>query len=288
MTVQGIVFTLLNGVSLGIILFILASGLSLVLGVMGILNLAHGALYMVGAFVGWSIAVQYGLNFGLAILAGGITAGLIGLAMERGFLCHLHGQLGDQVLLTIGFIYILTNLCQWVWGPVAKATFKPAFLSGSFNLMGMSYPVDRISIILIGLLIAIGLWWLQERTRVGAIIRAGIDDREMTMGLGINVGLVSSVVFFLCAFLAGVAGVIGAQLLGVNLQFGWNILVFALLVVIVGGMGSLIGSLAGGLAIGIIDSFGRGLLPHLGMTMTCIAALLILLVRPFGLFGRRI
>jgi branched-chain amino acid transport system permease protein len=281
------VLNLLNGIALGSILFLLAAGLSLALGVMGILNLAHGALYMVGAYVGWTIAVDQGLNFWLAVLVAAIVGGLLGLVMERGFFRYLHGRLNEQVLLTIGFLYILTNLTRWIWGPIPKASFTAPFLSGTFPVGDYTYPFSRIATIVIGILLAVGLWWLLERTRTGAVIRAGIDDREMTMGMGINVGLVSTAVFVLGAFIAGAAGVIGANLFGVDLDLGRDILLYALIVVVLGGLGSIPGALLGSMLIGIVDSFIKGLNPELGYFSIYLIMIIILLIRPTGLLGKR-
>jgi branched-chain amino acid transport system permease protein len=283
-----LLLNLLNGISFGSILFLLASGLSLILGVMGILNLAHGALYMVGAYVGWSLAVQCGLNFGLAVLAGGATAGLVALAIHQGLLRHLHGQLDQQVLLTIGLIYILTNLCLWIWGPMPRAPFTAAFLAGSLEIGDWYYPVARLVIILIGLALAGGLWWLQDKTRVGAIVRAGMDDRATTMALGINLELVSTIIFLLGGFLAGFAGVVGAQLLGVYSTLSWDVLLLAIVVVVVGGMGSVQGALIGAMLIGLIDAFGKALFPDFGMFTFYLAMIIILLIRPSGLLGRKV
>jgi len=287
MDMAAFVLTLLNGISWGMILFLLASGLSLIVGVMGILNLAHGALYMVGAYVGWSLASQHGLNFGLAVLAGGLAAGLLGLVLERGFLRHLYKQLNEQVLLSFGFIYILTNLVQWVWGPVYRGAFTAPFLSGSFFIMDRSYPTARITIILIGLIVVTGLWWLQDKTRVGAIVRAGMDNAEITTALGINLRRVSAAVFFLGAFLAGFAGVIGAQLVGAYTALGIDILLLALVVLIVGGVGSIQGALVGALIIGTIDAFGKALFPELARFTIYLAMITILIIRPWGLLGRK-
>lgn len=282
-----LVLSLLNGISWGVILFLFASGLSLVLGVVGILNMAHGALYMVGAYIGWTLAVKYGLNFGLGVLAAGLTAGLLGFAMERGFLRHLYKRLDDQVLLTVGFIYIVTNLILWIWGGWSHAPFTAGFLSGSFNIMTWSYPVARVAIILIGVALSIGLWWLQDKTRVGSIIRAGMDDKEMATGLGINLGLIVMAIFFLGSFIAGAAGVIGAYLLGVNLTLGFNVLLFGLIVIAVGGVGSMQGALLGGILIGVVDSFGKALLPDLGMFFIYLIMVIVLAVRPIGILGRK-
>jgi branched-chain amino acid transport system permease protein len=280
------VLNILNGISFGMVLFLISAGFSLVFGVMGILNLAHGALYMVGAYIGWSVAIKLGLNFGLAVLAGGIVAGLVGLFIERMFLRHLYKQLDEQVLLTFGFVYILTNLCIWIWGPFFKSPFTAPFLLGSFNLGDLSFPKARIFIILIGTILTVGLWWLQSKTRVGAIIRAGMDNKETTMALGINLELVFSAVFFLGAFIAGFAGVLGAQILGVNPMLGIDTLLLAFIVVIVGGVGSVQGSLLGGVLIGLTDAFGRAYFPELAMFLMYMAMIIMLAIRPSGLLSR--
>jgi branched-chain amino acid transport system permease protein len=279
--------TLLNGIAFGTVLFLVASGLSLVLGVMGILNLAHGALYMVGAFVGWTVAIRYGLNFWLAVLAGGLTAGLVGLVLELRFLRHLHKQFNEQVLLTVGFIYILTNLSLWIWGGNPRAPFTAPFLHGSLKIFGSPYPIARIAIIIIGILVVIFLWWLLEKTRTGSIVRAGMDHKDMTLGLGINYTLVASAVFCLGAFMAGCAGVIGAQFLGATLNLSTDVLLLALAVVVIGGMGSVQGTLLGGVLIGIVDAFSKALLPGIAMYAPYIAMITILLVKPSGLLGRK-
>lgn len=254
---------------------------------MGILNLAHGAIYMVGAFLGWTVAVQYKLNFGLAILIGGIGGGLVGFGLQQGFLRHLHRQINEQVLLTAGFIFILTNLAHWVFGPIPRFPYTPPFLSGPTHILGVTYPVFRIAIIAAGIILYIVFWWLQDNTRIGAIVRAGMDDRETTMGLGINLGLVTALVFFFGTFITGIAGVIGIQLLGADLQLSMNILKYALVVVVVGGVGSVHGALLGSIIIGLIDTFGRALFPEFAMFTIFAAMIIILIVRPMGLLGRK-
>lgn len=279
---------LLNGLSYGMLLFLIASGMSIVMGLMGIVNLAHGALYMVGAYVGWTIAVQYGLNFGLAVFLGGLAAGLVGLIMERGFLRRLYKQPNEQVLLTFGFVYILTNLCIWIWGGGPRLAFTAPTLSGLIHLGNITFPITRIVIATSGVAVAIVLWWLQDKTRFGAMIRAGTDDKEMTMGLGINLERVSMFTFFLAAFVAGIAGVIGAQLLGAYSGLSIDTLLFALIVVIIGGMGSVQGALLGATLIGIIDSFGRAMFPEFSMFTMYLVMIIILMARPRGLLGRSV
>jgi branched-chain amino acid transport system permease protein len=284
-----IILNVLNGVSFGAILFLLCSGLSLTFGVMGILNLSHGALYMVGAYVGWSIAVHQGLNFWLAVLAGGLVAGLLGLIMERGFFRHLHGMINEQVLLTFGFIYILTNLCLWIWGGVPKAPYTAPSFSGSFDIVGdWTYSKARLVVTGIGIALAAVLWFLQEKTRIGAIIRAGMDNKEMTIGLGINYGLVATFVFILGCFIAGAAGVIGASLFGVTLDLGMSILLLALVVVVVGGKGSVQGALVGGILIGLIISFGKALFPQISTFLVYLVMIVILLIKPSGIMGKKV
>lgn len=282
------VTSLLNGLSFGMILFLIAAGLSIIIGVMGVVNLSHGALYMFGGYFGWMIAQQLGLNFWLAVFIGGLAAGLVGLGIERAFLRRLYKQLNEQVLLTFGFLYIITNICLWVWGGDAKVPFWDPALSGSFNLAGLLYPKTRIIVIAIGAVLAVFLWWLQDKTRIGAIIRAGMDDREMVTGLGINLARVSTLIFFLAAFIAGSAGVIGAQLWGVYSYQGIQTLLFALIVIIVGGIGSIQGALVGALTIGVIDAFGRALLPELSMFFMFMVMIIILIAKPSGLLGRKI
>lgn len=284
----------LIGISFGFILFLLGTGLSLTMGLMRIVNLAHGALYMVGGYTGLAVAqftenlVGRDLSFVLGVLAGGTCAGLLGLIMESGFLRRLYKRDLDQVLLTIGFIYILTNLAQWIWGPVPQSGVIPSILSGSIPLGRITFPVFRLAIIAFGLVAAACLWLFQEKTRVGAIIRAGMDNKEMTTGLGINLKVVFTGVFTLGAFVAGFCGLIGAPLLGINLGVGWDALLLAMIVVIVGGTGSVQGALVGGLVIGLVDAYGKAFFPELAYFTMYLVLIIILLFRPSGLMGRKI
>jgi len=282
------VINLLNGLSYGMVLFLIASGMSIVLGAMGITNLAHGAIYMVGAYVGWTVAMHWKATFGLGLLAGGLAAGLVGMAIERGLLRRLYKQPNEQVLLTFGFVYIITNLCLWIWGGWPRMPFTAEFLRGSFEILGKTYPKARVAIILVGLILAIGLWWLQDKTRMGAIVRAGMDDKETTMVLGINLDRAFTVIFFISSFIAGAAGVLGAQLLGPRTSLGLEVLLLALIVIIVGGVGSIQGALLGGILIGVIDTFGRAVFPQLAMFTMYLTMIVVLIVRPTGLLGRKV
>ena len=281
-----LVSNILNGLSFGMIMFLIASGMSIVMGAMGIVNLAHGALYMVGAYIGWTVSVKLGASFLIGVGAGGLSAGLVGLALERGFLRHLYKQLNEQVLLTFGFVYIITNLVLWVWTGWPKMPFTAPVLSGAFRLGDQTYPVSRVSIIIIGLIIAALLYWVQEKTRVGAMVRAGMDNKEMAMGLGINLDRVFAGVFFGAAFTAGVAGVLGAQLMGAYTTMGMEVLLMAMIVIIVGGVGSIQGALLGGVIIGLVDAFGRALFPEMAMFTMYLAMVIVLAIKPSGLLGR--
>jgi branched-chain amino acid transport system permease protein len=286
--VSNLIPNLFNGIAFGMVLFLVSSGLSIVMGIMGITNLSHGVLYMLGAYAGWQVAVGWKMNFWLAAIVGGIAAGLIGLFIERVFLSRLYRQGNEQVLVTFGFILIITNVVLWIWGGRFRMQFTDPALMGTISIGGMPFSKTRIAIIVVGLIVAAVLWWLQDRTRVGAIVRAGMDDREMIMGLGINLPLVSALVFFMASFLAGFGGVIGSQLIGPNPGMGLDMLLLALIVTIVGGVGKVQGALVGGLLIGIIDTFGKALFPAFGLFTMYLALIIILLIRPSGLLGRKI
>ncbi len=273
----------LNGLSFGAVLFLLASGLSLVLGLMGILNLAHGALFLFGAYVGISVS-KTGANFLLSALLGGVAAAAIGLIMERGFLRHLRGMILEQVLISFGFIYVLTNLANWIWGTRTQIVASP--VSGFVMIGDMHFPNYRLLLVAIGLIVAVGLH-LFDRSRIGAMVRAGMDNPEMTGGLGINLVLVSTGVFCIGAFLAGFAGILGVPIVGAYPEIALDALTLALIVVVVGGTGSIQGALVASLILGLLDSFGKALFPALASFSIYIALILILLFRPEGLLGRR-
>ncbi len=287
LSVDVLLVNLLNGVSFGFVLFILATGMSLTLGLMRVVNLAHGALFMVGGYAGLAVAQLTG-NFVLGALTAAFAVGLLGLVLETAFFRRLYKQENAQVLLSIGLIYVLVNLCQWIWGAWPMMVAAPSILSGSVSVGGVTFPVYRLAIIGFGLVAAAALWLFQERTRVGAIIRAGMDNKEMTIGLGINLKVVFTAVFVLGAGVAGLCGFIGAPYLGVNLANGWDALFFAIMVVVVGGCGSIQGALLGGVIIGLADAYGRAFFPDLAYFTMYVLLIVILLVRPSGLLGRAI
>ena len=279
--------TLINGIAYGMILFLMTSGFSLIFGVMGILNLAHGTLYMLGAYFGLTLGILgYEGHFVLAALIGAAGAGLMGLFWERAFLSRLYKLFPEQVLLTLGFIYIFSNLVLWVYGPIAHMGVPPDFASGFVSITGAAVSVYRLFLILVGLVIAVGMYLFQEKTRYGAIIRAGLTDKEMTIALGVNYRLVCSLVFFLGAFLAGLGGYLGTPIVGALPTMSFDILFVAVTAMVIGGTGYIEGAMLGAMTIGLVDSFGKVYFPDFAAFTVYIAMIIILVVRPVGLLGR--
>jgi branched-chain amino acid transport system permease protein len=280
--------SLLVGISWGMVLFLIAVGLSVVLGIMGILNLAHGVIFMFGGYIGITVA-KLTNNFICGIFAGALASGMLGLLMERGVLRFLYKQILEQVLVTFGFVYIITNATLWIWGTWPKTGYVPSILAGSIPIGQVHFPVYRFALLAIGGAICVGLWWLQEKAKYGAIIRAGMDDAQMVSGLGINLTPITIVAFFLGSALAGSAAVLGAPLLGfVDPNTGAGMLFVALAVVIVGGVGSVQGALAGALLTGIINTLAVTYFPGLAVFAQYLLMVFILLLRPSGLLGRKI
>jgi branched-chain amino acid transport system permease protein len=274
-----------NGISYGALLFLLASGLSLIFGVMRIVNLAHGSYFMLGGYVGLSAALRTH-SFTVACLAGAVAIGLVGIGMERLFLRRLRGEVLGQVLLTIGFALIFQDLALLIWGGDPYTVPIPSMLTGTVRLGGAVFPIYRIFIVVVAIAVGLGMWLALDRTRTGAMIRAAVDDAEMAQGIGINVPRVSLTVFALGAALAALGGVIGGGFLGVYPGTDFEVLPYAFVVVIVGGLGSLPGAAAGSLLVGLLDNFGKALFPELSYFTLFAPMAVILALRPTGLFGR--
>jgi branched-chain amino acid transport system permease protein len=282
-----LIISTLNGLSYAFILFLLAAGFSLTFGVMGILNLSHGALYMLGAYIGLAVIAQMD-GFWLGVIVAAIGTGLIGLAMYYFFLRHLYGKVPEQAVLTIGLSYAFANIALWVWGPFAKMGSTPEVFTGVIRVGDLAFPIYRLFICGVGLVVLIFLWWMQDRTRVGAIIRAGMDKKEMTRSLGINYGLVSTLVFLFGVGLAGMAGVFGAPILGAYPSMGDPLLLLTLMVVVVGGTGYIQGTMLGALLIGLLDTYGKTYVPQVALFTSYALFLIVLLIRPSGLMGRKV
>ncbi|MDP4160069.1 MAG: branched-chain amino acid ABC transporter permease [Bacillota bacterium] len=285
MELSEIVIQTLNGISYGLLLFLLAAGLSLIFGLMGIINLAHGSYYTLGAYVGLVIIQMTG-NFFVGLMGAAVVLALLGIVMERFFFRKLYKRELDQVLLTFGFAYLFMDINKWIWGGVPRSLPKPTFLEGSISILGEAFPIYRFGIIVIGLGIAVLLWLFLEKTRTGVIIRAGVDDKEMVSGLGINIKLYFSGIFALGAFLAAIGGVIGGPIIGAYPGLDFEILVLALAVVVVGGLGTLKGAFWGSLLIGFAETFGKAIFPDFAMFTIYVTMALILIFKPSGLLGK--
>lgn len=275
----------LNGISFGMLLFLLAAGLSLIYGLMKVLNLTHGSFYLLGGYIGLAVVHSTG-SFILAVLAGSLAIAVVGVVMERFFLRRFHLQELPQALLTFGFLFIFSDLATVIWGGNPETIPKPAMFQSSVQLGGFYYPSYRLFIIGFGLVIAALLWWLQDGTRIGGMVRASVDDEEVARALGINVSLLFTLVFALGAFLAALGGVMGGPIVGVYPGADFEVLLLGFVVVIIGGLGSLKGALVGGLIVGLLDNFGKVFFPELALFTIFAPMALILAARPAGLFGR--
>lgn len=276
----------INGVSLAALLFLLASGFTLSFGLMRVVNMAHGAYYLLGGYIGLSIAEKTG-NFALALAGGGAAIIVVGYFIDR-FLIRRTGENHlAQVLLTVGVAFVIGDVSLAIWGGDNLMVPAPAYLKGSVILPGdVYYPKYRFVLIFLGVAVGVLLWLLYKKTQLGAVVRAGVDDREQVNATGINVDRLFVMVSALASFLAGMAGVAGGAFLTLYPGAEWEILVYALVVVIVGGLGSLEGAMIGALIVGLLDAYGRWLLPEFSYFVLFGPIALLMLFRPRGLFGR--
>lgn len=300
-----IIEQVLNGLQFGVMLFLMAAGLTLIFGVMGLINLAHGSLYMIGAFAAAAVAGATG-SFLLAILAAMVAAAFAGAIVEMAVLRRLYARDHlDQVLATFALILIFTEGTRWLFGSLPLYLNIPAWLAGPVTLPGgIQYPLYRLALIVVGLLVWLGLWALIERTRLGIQIRAGENDREMIAALGINISKLYTLVFALGAALAGLAGALVGTIQSVQVGMGEPVLILAFVVIVIGGIGSIKGAFVGALLVGLTSTLGGIFLPELFKLFTdpataqsagaslasmsiYILMSLVLIWRPTGLFGAR-
>jgi branched-chain amino acid transport system permease protein len=274
-----------NGISYGALLFLVGSGLSLIFGVMRIVNLAHGSYFLLGGYVALSVIWTTG-SWLLAIPVAAVTVALIGLAMERVFLRPLGFDPLRQVLLTVGFAFLFQQAALDIWTGNPFDITPPAVLTQTVVVGGLHLPLYRVFMIGVALFIGLTLWLVMEKTRLGATIRATVDDAEMARGVGIDTSYISMLIFALGAFLAALGGVIGGAFLGVYPGLDFEMLPIAFAVVIIGGMGSLGGAAIGALIVGLADNFGKALFPEISYFTLYAPMALILAVKPTGLFGR--
>jgi len=274
-----------NGVSYGALLFLVGSGLSLIFGVMRIVNLAHGSYFLLGGYVALSVIWATG-SWLLALPVAAMAVAVLGLVMERVFLRPLGFDPLRQVLLTVGFAFLLQQAALDIWSGNNFDISPPAALTRSVVLGGLYLPLYRVFMIAVALAIGLALWLTMEKTRLGATIRATVDDAQMARGVGIDTSFISMLIFALGAFLAALGGVIGGAFLGIYPGLDFEMLPIAFAVVIIGGMGSLGGAAIGALLVGLADNFGKALFPEVSYFTLYAPMALILAVKPTGLFGR--
>jgi len=276
---------LVNGLAYGVLLFLMSAGLSLIFGLMNVVNVAHGSFFMIGAFSALAVMRWTG-SFWLALALSWIPAVAIGVVMERVFIRRLYarGHL-DQVLLTFGFTFVFVDLIRWLFGADIRELALPDVLSGALDLGGVIVPRYRVFLIAFGGAVALLLWFFLERSRVGAMVRAGVDDAFTATGIGINVPLLFAAVFALGVGLAAVGGAAAAPILGLYPGMDIEILIPAFIVVVIGGMGSLRGAFVASLFVGLVDTFGKAYFPDFALFMIYLLMVVVLLTRPQGLFG---
>ncbi|HEX6540407.1 MAG TPA: branched-chain amino acid ABC transporter permease [Ktedonobacterales bacterium] len=280
---------ILGGIAYSGLLFLVASGFTLIFGLLRVANLAHGAFYLIGAYLGYDVVRYFGstnVTFWVAGLAATLGMGIFGVLVERVLLRFVRGQELLEVLITVGLALIMADLALVVFTSDPITFHTPPFLAGRLTIGNFAYPWDHLFVLLMSILVGVGLWFLTAKTRIGAVIRAGVDDAEMVSALGINIKAVFSAVFFLGAALAGLAGVSGALILGVAPGDDSLILRLGLVVVILGGLGSLTGAVIGSLIVGLVFTLGTVYLPELQYFLLFAPMVMMLAVRPRGLFGR--
>jgi branched-chain amino acid transport system permease protein len=283
---SAVISQVINGISLAALLFLLSAGFTITFGLMRVVNMAYGAYYLLGGYVGLSVA-EATQSFAVALVAGGLAIVVLGSIVDRFLIRPIGDNHLAQVLLTVGVAFVVAEVCLAVWGGDNLKVPIPAFLRGPIVLPGdIYYPKFRFVLIVLGVAAALLLWLLYRRTQIGAVVRAGVDDREMVNATGINIDLLFVLVSALASFLAGMAGVVGGAFLTLAPGSEWDILVLALVVVIIGGLGSLEGAMLGSIVVGLLDAFGRWLLPEFSYFVLFGPMALLLLFRAQGLFGR--
>jgi branched-chain amino acid transport system permease protein len=279
---------ILNGLAFSMLLFLLAAGLSVIFGMMDFINLAHGSFYMLGAYMGFTAVRQLG-SFWLALLVVPIVVAALGFLLERAVLRPLHHRPHlDQVLLTFGLAFVVGDVVKWIWGADPRSIPAPPELTGAMSLGIVTYPRYRVFVIVAGLVVAALLWLIHARTKMGAIVRAGVADKEMVGGLGINIQLVFGSVFAFGVGLAALSGVIAGPFLSLGLGMDAEQLILSMIVVVVGGLGTLKGAFWGALVVGMADTFGKIWVPDFALLVIFATMAVVLLIRPNGLFGRAI
>ncbi|TLN28579.1 branched-chain amino acid ABC transporter permease [bacterium] len=282
-----ILIFILNGLTQAAILFVLGSGLTLAFGLMRVVNMAHGAFYLLGGYIGYSVVKSTG-NWPLAVLVGGLSIALLGFVFERLMLSRVRGGDLPETLLTVAISMIIADLAVVFWPPQPITLNVPEQLNFPVHLLGITYPSFRFILMGISILIALSLYLILYKTKLGAAVRAGVDDRETVSALGVKIQVIYTAVFVLAALLAGLAGVLGGSYLQLSPGGDTTILTYSLVVIILGGMGSLAGTAISALVLGQILSFGLAYAPQYSYFLIFIPMAFVLAIRPQGLFGKQI
>jgi branched-subunit amino acid ABC-type transport system permease component len=272
----------LNGLVYSMLLFVLALGLSMTFGLLGFVNLAHGSFFLLGAYVGLTVFNRSG-SFMLAALAGAAVAGLTGLLLERLSLRHFYRRSDlDQVILSFGFALVFVDIAKMIWGRDVHGMGMPSWLAGGVMIGDMTYPSYRLALIAIGIVLFVAVWLGIDRTRAGALVRASVADRDMVSGIGFDVRALFTLVFAFGALLAGLGGVLAAPITGIYQGLDFEVLITTLIVVVVGGLGSITGAFWASILIGVADTFGRALIPETASFLIFGVMALVLLIRSWG------
>lgn len=274
---------IVNGLTFAGLLFVIASGFTLVFGLMRIINLAHGVYYILGAYMTWQIQ-KLGGSWAIGILIATLSVGVMSI-ISYFLISRVKGDM-PQTLLTLGIGQVVADLTLWIWGGLPKTISPPPDISQPVTLFGFTYPSFRYFVLIVAIFLGLGLWFLLQKTQLGRIIRAGVDNRPMVSALGINIDRLFREVFILGGLITGFAGAIGGSYLAFGSGSANDILTFALVVVIIGGLGSVTGSAVGAIIVGLVDSFGRVYLSEMAIFLLSGTLILVLAFRPHGLFGK--
>jgi branched-chain amino acid transport system permease protein len=281
--VDQILIQFTNGITYAGLLFMIASGFTLIFGVMRVINMSHGAFYLLGAFVAYTIQKST-QNWLLAIIVGSlavsVTAYIVRLLVSR-----VQGAL-PQTVLTLGFAMMIGDLCLYIWGGLPRTVGEPVFSQNPIPFVGLTYPTFRFFVLGLACVVGAGMWYMLQRTQLGRILRAGTDNQSMTSALGININKIFTLVFILSGFITGLSGAVGGTYIAFGPGSDFSILTYALVVVIMGGMGSIAGSALGAIIVGIVDSFGRAYVHEVAIFLLMGTLIVVLAFRPRGLLGR--
>ena len=278
-----ILIQFMNGITYAGLLFMIASGFTLIFGVMRVINMSHGAFYILGAYIAYTIQKQSG-NWFYGIVVGSITVGITAYVV-RLLVSRVKGDL-PQTVLTLGISMMIADLCLYIWGGLPRTVGEPLFTSTPIPFAGITYPTFRFFVLGLALVVGGSMWYVMQRTQLGRILRAGTDNRSMTSALGINIDRIFTLVFILTGFITGLSGAVGGTYIAFGPGSDFSILTYALVVVIMGGMGSIAGSALGALIVGLVDSFGRAYVHEVAIFLLMGTLIIVLAFRPRGLLGR--